>query len=72
MANGTVKSFDPEKGKGIILPEDGSDEVAVDMQAVEDAHLYTLIEGERVSYDVDTPKVETTSPKAGNLRADNA
>ena len=52
MAIGTVKWFNPVKGFGFIQPEDGSRDVFVHISAVERAGLGTLVEGQRVSYNV--------------------
>lgn len=51
MTIGIVKWFDLEKGLGSIRPQDGSEEILVHIDAVEDAGLFALIEGEEVDYD---------------------
>ncbi len=52
MATGTVKWFNPDKGYGFILPEDGSRDVFVHISAVQRAGLDTLNEGQKVSFDL--------------------
>jgi CspA family cold shock protein len=52
MATGSVKWFNETKGYGFIKPEDGSSDVFVHISAVQDAGLKTLIEGQRLQYDV--------------------
>jgi CspA family cold shock protein len=52
MAIGTVKWFNSQKGYGFILPQDGSKDVFVHISAVERAGLGTLIEGQKLKYDV--------------------
>ena len=52
MATGTVKWFNPNKGFGFIEPEDGSSDAFVHISAVERAGLRSLIEGQKVSYDL--------------------
>ena len=52
MAIGTVKWFNPDKGYGFILPEDGSRDVFVHISAVQRAGLATLNEGQKVSFDL--------------------
>ena len=52
MATGTVKWFNPDKGYGFILPEDGSRDVFVHISAVQRAGLATLNEGQKVSFDL--------------------
>ncbi len=54
MATGTVKSFNLSEGFGYITPDDGSEHVRVELQAAEKSWLFTLIEGERVSYRLNT------------------
>src|SRR5262249_327981 len=66
MATGTVKFFNVQKGFGFIQPTDGSKDVFVHVSAVERAGMGTLVEGQKVSYDVVT---ERGKPAAANLRA---
>src|ERR1700730_1439047 len=67
MATGTVKFFNTQKGFGFIQPTDGSKDVFVHISAVERAGMRTLVEGQKVSYDVVT---ERGKEAAGNLQAD--
>jgi CspA family cold shock protein len=64
MAVGKVKFFNTQKGFGFIQPEDGTRDVFVHISAVERAGLGTLVEGQRVSYDLVT---ERGKQAAGNL-----
>jgi CspA family cold shock protein len=66
MATGIVKFFNSQKGFGFIQPTDGSKDVFVHISAVERAGLRTLLEGQKVSYDVVT---ERGKQAAGNLQA---
>jgi CspA family cold shock protein len=52
MASGNVKWFNETKGYGFIKPDDGSNDVFVHISAVQDAGLKTLIEGQKLEYDV--------------------
>ena len=52
MAMGTVKWFNSTKGYGFIRPEDGGADVFVHVTAVQRAGLHSLMEGQRVSYEV--------------------
>jgi cold shock protein len=49
---GTVKWFNNDKGFGFIQPEGGAKDVFVHISAVERAGLRTLMEGQKVSFDV--------------------
>ena len=64
MATGTVKFFNTQKGFGFIEPSDGSKDVFVHISAVERAGLRTLMEGQKVNYEVVT---ERGKQAAGNL-----
>jgi cold shock protein len=52
MQPGTVKWFNSQKGFGFIQSQDGSKDVFVHISAVERAGLYTLNEGQKVSFEV--------------------
>jgi CspA family cold shock protein len=67
MATGTVKWFNPAKGYGFIKPEDGTKDVFVHISAVERAGLETLVEGQRVTFEV---TMERGKAAATNLRAE--
>jgi CspA family cold shock protein len=53
MPTGTVKWFNPAKGFGFIMPEDGSKDVFVHISAVERAGLGTLREGQKLSFELE-------------------
>ncbi len=52
MATGTVKWFNPTKGYGFIIPEDGEKDIFVHITAVMTAGLQGLTEGQKVNYEV--------------------
>ncbi len=52
MAVGTVKWFNPTKGYGFIRPQDGGADIFVHVTAVQRAGLHSLMEGQRVTYEV--------------------
>jgi CspA family cold shock protein len=52
MATGTVKWFNPTKGFGFIVPDEGGKDAFVHISAVERAGLNTLTEGQRVNYEL--------------------
>ena len=56
MATGTVKFFNSQKGFGFIQPADGSKDVFVHISAVERAGMRTLMEGQKVNYEVITER----------------
>ena len=65
MSVGTVKWFNATKGFGFIKPEDGAADIFVHASAVERSGLGTLVEGQRVSYDIER------NPKNGKNSAAN-
>ncbi len=64
MAVGKVKFFNTQKGFGFIQPDDGSRDVFVHISAVERSGMGTLVEGQKVSYELVT---ERGKQAAGNL-----
>ena len=52
MATGTVKFFNSTKGFGFIAPDDGGTDVFVHVSAVERAGMRTIVEGQKLSFDV--------------------
>ncbi len=52
MPIGTVKFFNPNKGFGFIQPDDGGTDVFVHISAVERAGMYTIAEGQKLSFDI--------------------
>ena len=65
MATGTVKFFNTQKGYGFIQPDDGSKDVFVHITAVERAGMRSLVEGQKVSYEIIS---ERGKQAAGNLQ----
>ncbi|MBW6512324.1 MAG: cold-shock protein [Desulfuromonadaceae bacterium] len=64
MAQGTVKWFNDSKGFGFIAQDDGPD-VFVHFSAIAGEGFKSLVEGERVTFDVqDGPK----GPQAANVQ----
>ncbi|CAA2099354.1 MULTISPECIES: cold-shock protein [Methylobacterium] len=68
MNTGTVKWFNETKGYGFIQPDDGGKDVFVHISAVERAGMRNLIEGQKVSYEIQTDK-RSGKDSAGNLQA---
>ncbi len=52
MHTGTVKFFNSTKGFGFISPENGDPDVFVHVSALERAGIQSLVEGQKVSFDI--------------------
>jgi CspA family cold shock protein len=56
MAIGTVKWFNNVKGFGFIQPQEGGKDVFVHISAVERAGMRTLVEGQKLSFEVQSER----------------
>lgn len=65
---GTVKFFNSTKGFGFITPDNGDKDVFVHISAVEASGLRTLLDGQKVNFEVE-PDRKGKGPKAVNLTA---
>ena len=67
MSSGTVKWFNKVKGYGFIQPSDGGKDVFVHVTAVERAGMDTLVEGQKLNYEIvnERGKNAATNLKAG-------
>jgi CspA family cold shock protein len=65
---GTVKFFNATKGFGFITPDDGAKDVFVHISAVERSGLRTLVDGQKVTFDIEPDRMGK-GPKAVNLTA---
>lgn len=61
MPTGTIKWFNPTKGFGFIVPDEGEKDVFVHISAVEKAGLSTLDENQKVSYELQENKGRTSA-----------
>lgn len=68
MATGTVKWFNSTKGYGFIQPDDGGKDVFVHISAVERAGMRSVVEGQKLSFEVVQDKRSGKS-SAENLQA---
>ncbi|MFK0383270.1 cold-shock protein [Agrobacterium sp. NPDC090273] len=65
MNTGTVKWFNATKGFGFIQPDNGSTDIFVHISAVERSGLSSLVDGQKVRYDI------VQDRKSGKSSADN-
>ena len=65
MRTGTVKFYNSQKGFGFIQPDDGGKDVFVHATALERAGMRGLVEGQKVSYELQTDR------RTGKISADN-
>ena len=56
MTNGMVKWFNTNKGYGFIQPDNGNKDVFVHISAVEKSGLKTLLENQKVSFEINQDK----------------
>ena len=68
MATGTVKFFNGQKGFGFIAQEGGGPDVFVHVSAVERAGMRGLVEGQKITFDVEADRKSGKSA-ATNLQA---
>ena len=61
MPIGKVKFFNAQKGYGFIAPEDGGNDAFVHISAVEKAGMNSLVQDQRVSYELATDQRGKTS-----------
>lgn len=65
MSTGTVKFFNSAKGFGFIQPDDGGSDAFVHISAVESSGLGDIVEGQKLSYDLERDR------KSGKMAACN-
>jgi CspA family cold shock protein len=69
MTTGTVKFYNGQKGFGFIQPDDGGKDVFVHATALERAGIRNLVEGQKVSFDIEEDR-RSGKVSAGNLRTE--
>ncbi|WP_230533481.1 cold-shock protein [Microvirga roseola] len=67
MLTGTVKFYNDQKGYGFIQPDNGGKDVFVHATALERAGLRGLVEGQKVSFEIETDR-RSGKQAAGNLQ----
>ena len=65
MTTGIVKWFNSTKGFGFIQPDNGGPDAFVHISAVERSGLGELVEGQKLSYDMERDR------KSGKMSASN-
>ena len=68
MAKGTVKFFNSQKGYGFVAQDAGGPDVFVHISAVERAGISNLVEGQKVSFDIEADR-RTGKSNATNLQS---
>jgi len=68
MATGTVKFFNTTKGFGFIQQDGGGPDVFVHISAVERAGMRSLVEGQKISFEIEADR-KTGKSAAANLQA---
>ena len=68
MNTGAVKFFNTTKGFGFIQPDNGGTDVFVHISAVERAGMRTIVEGQKLSFEV-VKDDRTGKSAAENLQA---
>ena len=61
MTNGMVKWFNTNKGYGFIQPDNGNKDVFVHISAVEKSGLKTLLENQKVSFEINQDKCRSSA-----------
>jgi CspA family cold shock protein len=56
MAQGTVKFFNAQKGYGFIVQDDGGPDIFVHISAVERAGMRSLVEGQKLSFEIEADR----------------
>jgi CspA family cold shock protein len=69
MTTGTVKFYNGQKGYGFIQPDNGGKDVFVHATALERAGIRNLVEGQKVSFDIEQDR-RTGKSSATNLQAE--
>jgi CspA family cold shock protein len=67
MRTGTVKFYNSQKGYGFISPDDGGKDIFVHATALERAGLRGLVEGQKISFDVEVDR-RSGKDAASNLQ----
>ncbi len=68
MTTGTVKWYNDQKGFGFIQPDDGSKDVFVHATALERAGMRGLVEGQKVTFEIETDR-RSGKASATNLQS---
>lgn len=69
MSTGTVKWFNKEKGFGFISNDNGGEDVFVHYTAIVGDGYKALVEGQKVTFEVETDPKNTKKLRATNVTA---
>ncbi|MCI5688656.1 MAG: cold-shock protein [Emergencia sp.] len=70
--DGTVKWFNADKGFGFIQDDNGGSDVFVHFSAIEGEGYRNLVEGQKVSYDVEADSRNEDRVRAANVKVKEA
>ena len=70
--DGTVKWFNADKGFGFIQDDNGGADVFVHFSAIEGEGYRNLVEGQKVSYDVEADSRNEDRVRAANVKVKEA
>ena len=67
MNNGTVKWFNEGKGFGFISNDNGGEDVFVHFSAIQSNGFRSLMEGQKVTYDIEADPRDSRKMRATNV-----
>ena len=68
MASGTIKGLVKDRGFGFIQPNEGSEDVFFHSSSLPDGTYDSLVEGQKVEFDVQADPHNASRSRAANMR----